>query len=233
MAAPVEVRAKRTHARRSCDLCKLRKTRCELPDLDIAPGPDPQPVDKACHRCQVLSLPCVVDDAKSRQRRKDLAPGGGESSQSHSRSGSASGARETRQSPKRPKGSRASFINGADQGAGPSQDHDGHKTLASIVNDSLELMQSFDDEVDPALRRPSAESTPTGFGVIPGSRSGNWEVERTRSMRYHGRPMELVAAMLTLAYGRVRTICPRPAFTGAPDLDRLVDESTRQRLETG
>lgn len=101
------------------------------------------------------------------------------------------------------------------------------------VNDSLELMHSFDQEVDPALRKPSAASTPTGFGVIPGSRNENFEPERTRSMRYHGRPLELVAAMLTVAYGRVRTIGPRTAFTAAPDFDKLVDDGMRHRLEAG
>ena len=70
MEAMAEPRAKRTHARRSCELCKVRKTRCELPDLDIPSGSTALPADKACHRCKVLALPCVVDDASRRPRKR-------------------------------------------------------------------------------------------------------------------------------------------------------------------
>jgi hypothetical protein len=221
MTASVEFRAKRTHARRSCDLCKLRKTRCELPDLEITATSEPQPYEKSCHRCQVLSLPCVVDDTKGKAKSKldDLGL-----PMIRSGSASGSGSRDRAASPKKRKTARAS--NGST--------HTGDtKTLASIVNDSLELMHSFDEELDPALRKPSAASTPTGFGVIPGSMSGDWQVERERSMKYHGRPAELVAAMLTVAYGRVRTLAPRHAFATEVDLERLIDEPTRTRLEPG
>jgi hypothetical protein len=94
-------------------------------------------------------------------------------------------------------------------------------------------MHSFDEEVDPSLRKPSAESTPTGFGVIAGNQTGNWQVERERSMRYHGRPAELVSAMLTVAYGRIKTVPPRSAFTVDVDLERLLDDSMQTRLEPG
>ena len=210
---PGEYRAKRTHARRSCDLCKLRKTRCELPDLDVIAGPEPQSYEKSCHRCQVLSLPCIVDDTKGKARRADDA--------GPSRAGSTSLSRDRGSSPKRRKTMRQS------NGSGEL------KTLASIVNDSLELMHSFDEELDPSLRKPSAASTPTGFGVIPGNQTGNWQIERERSMRYHGRPAELVAAMLTVAYGRIKTIPPRLSFTTEVDLERLIDEAMRLKLEPG
>jgi hypothetical protein len=225
MATAVEFRAKRTHARRSCDLCKLRKTRCELPDLDIVASSEPQLYEKSCHRCKVLSLPCIVDDTKGRARPKPDDLNLALSRSASAASASGSGSRDRAASPKKRKTARTS--NGSTHGNGE------HKTLASIVNDSLELMHSFDDEVDPSLRKPSAESTPTGFGVIPGSRAGNWQVERERSMKYHGRPAELVAAMLTVAYGRVRTLAPRHAFSTDVDLERLVDEPTRTRLEPG
>jgi hypothetical protein len=216
MSGPVEYRAKRTHARRSCDLCKLRKTRCELPDLDVVAGPEPQSFEKSCHRCQVLSLPCIVDDTKGKPkvRGEDAGP---------SRAGSSTSlARDRGSSPKRRRTARPS--NGS---AGET------KTLASVVNDSLELMHSFDEELDPSLRKPSAESTPTGFGVISGSQIGNWQIERERSMKYHGRPAELVSAMLTVAYGRVKTIPPRSSFMTEVDLGWLIDEPMRIKLEPG
>jgi len=65
-----EPRARRTHARRSCQLCKVRKTRCELPDLEVPSSVEPLAVDKSCHRCKVLSLPCVVDDTLKKSRKK-------------------------------------------------------------------------------------------------------------------------------------------------------------------
>ena len=230
---PPELKAKRTHARRSCDLCKLRKTRCELPDLDVAAGPDPLPIGKSCHRCQVLSLPCVVDDAKKQKKEGRNSLGG-----AGARAGSGS-MRPT--SPKRRKTTRAAGLeregngNGNGNGNGDEYGHEGvgEKTLASIVNDSLEMTLMFDDELDPSLRRPSAASTPTGFGVIPDSRSGNWQVEKEKSMKYQSRPYELVAAMLTVAYGRSRTLPPRAAYTTSVDLDRLIDMDTRQHLEPG
>lgn len=227
-SATTEFRAKRTHARRSCDLCKLRKTRCELPDLDIAASSEAQPYDKSCHRCQVLSLPCVVDDSKSGARGKRRETG-----ESINGNGNGSGSGRA-SSPKRRKASRTSnAAAGASASNGHGQSGDGEKTLASIVNDSLELMQSFEHAVDPSLRKPSAASTPTGFGVIPGNRSSDFHIERERSMRYHGRPFELVSAMLTVAYGRTRTLMPRSAFSGDIDLAVLVDEGMRQRLEPG
>ena len=251
---PTELKAKRTHARRSCDLCKLRKTRCELPDLAVVAGPSPQPVDKSCHRCQVLSLPCVVDDAKKGKKeggRNSIAgpgPGAGTGAGAGTGTGTGNGtgragssaSRDARPtSPKRRKTARSSLVerdgNGNPNGNGNGNGYEGvgEKTLASIVNDSLEMTLMFDDELDPSLRRPSAASTPTGFGVIPDSRSGNWQVEKEKSMKYLARPYELVAAMLTVAYGRSRTLPPRAAFHTPVDLDRLIDADTRQRLEPG
>ena len=63
--------AKRTHSRRSCELCKRRKSRCELPDQWVASSTEPQPMDKSCHRCIVLSVPCIVDDTGRRRGLPD------------------------------------------------------------------------------------------------------------------------------------------------------------------
>lgn len=158
----------------------------------------------------------MVDDSKNKARPR------ADDNAANSRAGPS---RDRGSSPKKRKTARPS--NGHGNGNGET------KTLASIVNDSLELMHSFDEEVDPSLRKPSGESSPTGFGVISGSQNGNWQIERERSMRYHGRPAELVSAMLTVAYGRVKTIPPRSLFLSEVDLERLVDEPTRTRLEPG
>jgi hypothetical protein len=152
-----------------------------------------------------------VDDTKGKARRDDAGP---------SRAGSST-ARDRGSSPKRRKTTR------------PSNGSVETKTLASVVNDSLELMHSFDEELDPSLRKPSAASTPTGFGVISGSQTGNWQIERERSMKYHGRPAELVSAMLTVAYGRIKTIPPRSSFAAEVNLEWLIDEAMRAKLEPG
>lgn len=65
-----EPKARRTHARRSCNTCKVRKTRCELPDLDVPSSAEPLPKEKSCHRCSTLCLPCVVDDSRMKKRKR-------------------------------------------------------------------------------------------------------------------------------------------------------------------
>lgn len=65
--------AKRVHARYSCDLCKIRKTRCELPPADPSSSNGRLSVERSCHRCRVLNLECVVNLAP-RKRRKRTVP---------------------------------------------------------------------------------------------------------------------------------------------------------------
>jgi hypothetical protein len=52
----------RSHSTRCCTLCRRRKTRCELPSaaLLLPASPDPLPPHQACHRCNVLSVPCIL-----------------------------------------------------------------------------------------------------------------------------------------------------------------------------
>lgn len=69
-----EIKARRTHARRSCNTCKVRKTRCELPDLDVPSSTEPLPKEKSCHRCSTLCLPCVVDDSRMKKRKRGGSP---------------------------------------------------------------------------------------------------------------------------------------------------------------
>jgi hypothetical protein len=57
---------RRSIARRSCQLCRHRKTRCELPDPTVPDDPSPLPEARKCHRCKVLGEQCVVFTAGSR-----------------------------------------------------------------------------------------------------------------------------------------------------------------------
>lgn len=57
---------RRSIARRSCQLCRHRKTRCELPDPTVPDGPSPLPDTRKCHRCKVLGEECVVLAAGTR-----------------------------------------------------------------------------------------------------------------------------------------------------------------------
>jgi hypothetical protein len=57
---------RRSIARRSCQLCRHRKTRCELPDPTVPDGPSPLPEARQCHRCRVLGEECVVFAAGAR-----------------------------------------------------------------------------------------------------------------------------------------------------------------------
>ncbi|PWN53662.1 hypothetical protein IE53DRAFT_125366 [Violaceomyces palustris] len=65
-------RARRTHAKRTCLSCRTNKVRCELPDLQVPSSLDPLPSEKACHRCNVLNLDCVVYDADRKRARNSI-----------------------------------------------------------------------------------------------------------------------------------------------------------------
>ncbi|CCF53749.1 hypothetical protein NDA11_007389 [Ustilago hordei] len=71
----IQKRPRRTHARRSCQMCQQRKARCELPDLDVPSGPLPLPEHQACHRCKTLQISCIVDDANKKKAKKPAADG--------------------------------------------------------------------------------------------------------------------------------------------------------------
>ncbi|GAK62639.1 uncharacterized protein PAN0_001c0840 [Moesziomyces antarcticus] len=69
----IQKRPRRTHARRSCQMCQQRKARCELPDLEVPSSPLPLPDHQACHRCKTLQISCIVDDANKKKPRKNTA----------------------------------------------------------------------------------------------------------------------------------------------------------------
>ena len=54
-------RARGSYAKLICLRCRERRIKCQLADDgSVLPGPEPQPADKACIRCQQQELPCVV-----------------------------------------------------------------------------------------------------------------------------------------------------------------------------
>ncbi|WOO81774.1 uncharacterized protein LOC62_04G005295 [Vanrija pseudolonga] len=78
-ASPVPPTApRRSIARRSCQLCRQRKARCELPDETVPDSPVPLAQELKCHRCKVLREDCVVLSAgragTSKKRKADDAP---------------------------------------------------------------------------------------------------------------------------------------------------------------
>lgn len=72
-SVPSQPGKRRRYARRSCLTCRSKKTRCELPDEGVPSSHDPLPVNKACHRCKTLDIPCVVWDG-NRKRKPRIDP---------------------------------------------------------------------------------------------------------------------------------------------------------------
>lgn len=214
-SAPVEPRAKRTHARRSCELCKVRKTRCELPDIDVPSSGEALPVDKACHRCKVLALPCVVDDIarKPSKKRARAAEEAGETSIFRDASGSKA---------KGKNGSTRSTAEKKDSGEG--------------IDHSLEIMQG----IHPGLEWTGCNGQPALYSSDPFLRASpitstfGAAGPPTNVMKLHGRPLELVCMMLRIAYAKSEIKQGRSALTYEKiDWGSLVDTALRNRLEIG
>jgi hypothetical protein len=213
MSTPVpELRAKRTHARRSCDVCKIRKTRCELPDLDVPSSQTHLPLDKACHRCRILSIPCIVDDSGKKPRKRITIA-------------------EYTGGPTAPKPKRART------GAGASSKTTSTE-LAASIDHTLDILHGFaplEDSPGWTLADAGASGTEgTDAGIMPPYRNSEPnESDQSKTLKLHGRPLELVCAMLGVAYGKrpmkrsvVEEFCE-------VDLEALVDHDMRARLEPG
>ena len=213
MSAPApELRAKRTHARRSCDVCKIRKTRCELPDLDVPSSQTPLPLEKACHRCRILSIPCIVDDSGKKPRKRiTIAEYTGGS---------------TAVKPKRARTS-----------AGGSSKVTGTSVPANIDH-TLDILHGFTPlEDSPGWTLADAGATGTDGtegGPLPpyGNREPN-ESDQSKTLKLHGRPLELVCSMLSVAYGKKPLKRSTVEEYCDVDLEALVDNDMRARLEPG
>ena len=209
--SPLETRAKRTHARRSCALCKTRKTRCELPDLDVLSSPNALPVEKSCHRCKVLALPCVVDDSSRKQRKRSR-----EEAWASPRDPPLGSPR-----PKQPKALRSAHSVDSER-IGSSHSRDVLRDFVPDFHTAYPSASNGYSATDDDLASPER-------GMSRGARPC-----QIRGMRYHGRPLELVCAMLRVAYERRQVRSGRQGVaTEEVDLDKLVDHDMRARLEPG
>ncbi|OWZ43840.1 hypothetical protein C356_03405 [Cryptococcus neoformans c45] len=217
----IEPRAKRTHARRSCSICKLRKSRCELPDLNVPSGPDPLPDDKACHRCKVLSLPCVVDDSNRKQRKRKDPPSSGLS-----------------QGQETPEAGPSTSKRQEPISAGPS------RMLASkFIIPSQSSIHAIDHSLDllpglPLFNGQALAADPVdNFEKLKrelGTRGVDGESGNTLSIKLHGRPLELTCAMLRVAYGRKEKRGKRMRLEDDEiEVDVMIDEAMTARLAPG
>ncbi|ORY34858.1 hypothetical protein BCR39DRAFT_585803 [Naematelia encephala] len=210
-----EMKAKRTHARRSCDMCKVRKTRCELPDLDFPSSPDPLSADKACHRCRVLGLPCIVDDGSRKVRKR------GRDEPSPRATLAQAGSTTEAQTPPHRKSTRARRSSLLDS------------VTSNALNHTLDLMHGFTPALDDGTII-SLDEVPIDPHLTAQNGASPAEAPRVKSMKLHGRPMELVCAMLKVAYGKQRKVFRKKLLDEEDlDLDLLVDSRMRTRLEPG
>ncbi|ORX37820.1 hypothetical protein BD324DRAFT_623449 [Kockovaella imperatae] len=222
-----EPKAKRTHARRSCELCKVRKTRCELPDTDVASSSEPLPSEKSCHRCKVLALPCVVDDtAKKTRPPRRKEPNATQETKS--------GVKKKRprndgdideisgDNVNRGRGDRHGSFSGpnsdleASNIAGPSR-------LNRTEYDSLDVLHGFRLQ----------GSKEMGDVMPPFGSSAPMDSPQSQSMKLHGRPLELVCAMLSVAYGKKGVVMRGLEIGSDVNIYQVVDADMRRRLAYG
>ncbi|WWD20195.1 hypothetical protein CI109_104671 [Kwoniella shandongensis] len=220
-----EARAKRTHARRSCDVCKVRKTRCELPDLDVPSGPDPLPLDKSCHRCKVLALPCIVDDSAKKQRKRSREDGSStKPNGSIPDLASAEASRASTASPKR----RAIKL----KRKTPTDVSSIAPSRVASVNHTLNLMHGLaptdnDNQTQPTETLQPIRHEPHNIGLTV-------DTMKTRSLKLHTRPAELTCAMLRVAYSKSDKRRKRGvADDDEVDLNELLDDQLVARLQPG
>ncbi|KAJ1573328.1 hypothetical protein NDA12_006277 [Ustilago hordei] len=88
---------RRAYAKRSCLKCREKKARCELPEHSLATPSSMTPLSSqlACHRCNVLSLDCVVWDGDRKRRPKVSSAAASVASASASASASVSASTST------------------------------------------------------------------------------------------------------------------------------------------
>ena len=197
---------RRINARRSCHLCRQRKTRCELPDPSIPDSSNPLSGNLACHRCKTLKAVCIVDD-RGRPRR---GPKGKHARQSNLHT------LEPVQSTPSTIMSNTTLQEVMDQESvqEPSRhEHSSSQTQKKHGPDSsacLDVLGTFD------VRSDSAHSP---VQTIDSS-------TRAYSLAYHSRPITLTSAMLCFAYKGVDLDHHHPY------LGHLLDETIREALRS-
>ena len=175
---PPNAAATRTHARRSCEVCQIRKTRCELPDVNVQSSTDPQPVEMSCHRCRTLVLPCVVND-EGRKRGLPVQEGRQRNNKRKKRS-EANGHAEAVPSTSGPENSFNTLSEA--QPSHPSR-KDGQL---------LHTFLPYDQERATATNGQPSRTTLSDMHPPK---------KRVDTIRIHGKPWRLACAMLGAAYG--------------------------------
>ncbi|GAA93424.1 uncharacterized protein L969DRAFT_96052 [Mixia osmundae IAM 14324] len=193
---------RRVTSRRTCQICRQRKSRCELPDaaLDMPPGLLSR--ELACHRCQILSLSCDLAPESTRKRRRldaepeDVTPA------------KASKVRETL-AISRP-------TRGSESGSVQLRQDDDHGPLDSIQ--SGDLLVTF----DPQFPGPGANMTHEAR--MMSSTGAHFSNAQPHQVRFHGRSCEAASALLRTAYRR------RAAEQDECNLSKLLDAPLIERL---
>ena len=194
-----------------------------VPDLNVPSGPDPLPEDKACHRCKVLSLPCVVDDSNRKQRKRKDPPAGSSGLSQGQETPEAGPSTSKRQEP---------------IPAGPSHTLASKFTIPSqssihAIDHSLDLLPGLSVFNGQAL----AEDPVDNFEKLKrelGARGIDRESGNTLSIKLHGRPLELTCAMLRVAYGRKEKRGKRMKLEDDEiEVDVIIDEAMMARLAPG
>ena len=198
---------RRRNARKTCLACRQRKARCELPNVNILPSNDPLPPLAACSRCTALELDCIVD-GRPRKRRVTRYPTAPRSATDDT-PGQSSGTHTTpaERPSRRAHNSPIAQLRRRRAASVP----DDHSTgRPALVN----LLHGFQPFPHP---QPNPSTAPT-----------RGHDDRTqahiRNMKLHGRPLNLMAAMLGAAYG---------STVSSVDLSELIDDGMRRRLEPG
>ena len=176
MPANINPPATRTHARRSCEICKARKTRCELPDVNVQSSTEPQPLEFSCHRCRTLVLPCVVND-EGRKRGLPVQEG----SQRKRKKRADSDVDKDHGQSKQSKGVVISALEP------PATHHDDR---------DRQLLHTFLPYENERTTLVNGESSRRRLPDISPPK------KRVDTIRLHGKPWRLACAMLGAAYGK-------------------------------
>ncbi|WVW86796.1 hypothetical protein I302_108851 [Kwoniella bestiolae CBS 10118] len=215
---PTEARAKRTHARRSCDVCKVRKTRCELPDLDVPSGPNPLPADKSCHRCRVLALPCIVDDSGKKQRKRLRDDPANNTTLANGQEDDGTPKRRTT----KPKLNKRASSSSTPLSKRQSTVNHALDVLTAISPLPTQDQPASLDEATRIQQQPDLETFEKTDCII-----------QSKSMKLHGRPAELACAMFKVAYGKIVVKRGPKEDNDEVNLMELVDEQMKARLQPG
>lgn len=173
---------------KSCEVCRRRKTRCELPDaaLDLPPSDTPLSAQLVCYRCRVLGLPCILvasSRAAHQPRNSAILPNAGSLTSNTlimGLPGSSTGGAERQSAAASASGMNTPDLLASTHTADNHALHTGDKGRVDIV------LTAFEPQVTPPDAIESlTTSTPAHNSLI-----------------YHGQPLELTNVMIKMSYGQ-------------------------------